>query len=323
VANDFNPMYELANRKINQDRNRFSGSSRLRWRMLDWLSGEGSLAYDQEAQTYSDVVPFGYLTSSGTKTQGSLVKDTRNNWQLNTGVTLTGVRRFGDITNTTKVGTSFEDQENNLLSDSAGAFVVGGVPEFGGVNRGTVRIGSREERIRSQSYYATTAFDIKDRYIVDGLVRRDGSSLFGPESRYATYYRVSGAWRVTEDMRIPGVDELRLRASYGTAGLRPNFDDQYEILAVTAGGFTTEILGNPLLKPARSAELEVGTNLEFGGGRYTAEYTYARKNTTDQILLVDLSAVARSATGTGGFKQQWQNTGALRSNTHEVTSLLG
>ena len=121
-----------------------------------------------------------------------------------------------------------------------------------------------------------------------------------------------GAWRVTEDFTIPGVDEFRLRSSYGTAGLRPQYDDQYEILTVTPGGFTKQILGNPLLKPARSAELEVGTNLEFGGGRYSVEYTFARKNTKDQILLVDLPAVA-------GFTQQWQNTGALESKTHELT----
>jgi len=148
--------------------------------------------------------------------------------------------------------------------------------------------------------------------VVDALVRRDGSSLFGPQSRWATYYRGSLAWRVTQDIRLPIVDELKLRASYGTAGLRPHFDDQYEILSVNAAGFTKEVLGNPLLKPARSAELEVGTNMEFGSGRYTFEYTYAKKKTTDQLLLVDLSASA-------GFKQQWQNTGALVSKTHELT----
>ncbi|MGH7568303.1 MAG: SusC/RagA family TonB-linked outer membrane protein, partial [Gemmatimonadales bacterium] len=312
VANDFNPMYELANRKIEQDRNRFTGSGRLRWRMLEWLQAEGSFAYDQEAQSYADVTPFGYLTSSGTKTSGSIEKRATNNWQYNSGVTLTSIRRFGDISNTTKLAATFESQKNRLLTSTAASLVVARVPEFGAADQNTVRATSREEIIRNENFFAITTFDIKDRYIVDALVRRDGSSLFGPESRWATYYRVSGAWRVTEDLRLPRVDEVRLRASYGTAGLRPTFDDQYEILEVTGGGFSKDILGNPLLKPARSAELEVGTNVEFGSGRYTAEYTYARKNTKDQILLVDLPAVA-------GFKQQWQNTGALLSITHEAT----
>jgi TonB-linked SusC/RagA family outer membrane protein len=312
VANDYNPMYELATRKITQDRNRFSGSGRLRWRVLDWLSAEGSFAYDQEAQNYSDEIPFGHVSSTGGTDDGNLLQETRNNWQYNTGTTLTSVRRFGSITNTTKVGVSFEDQRNRLLRANASALIVARVPEFAGTDQATLRDSSRDDRYRTQNYLAITTFDIKDRYIVDGLVRRDGSSLFGPESRWHTYYRVSGAWRVTEDLRIPGIDEWRLRGSYGTAGLRPSFDDQYEILGVTPGGFTKQVLGNPLLKPARSAEVEVGTNLEFGGGRFTAEYSYSRKNTTDQLLLVDLPSVV-------GFKQQWQNTGALRANTHEVT----
>lgn len=312
VANDFNPMYELANRKVTQDRNRFSGSGKARWRILDWLASEGSFAYDQESESNSDLTPFGFLTSSGTRTPGFIYKDARNNWQYNTGLTLTSVRRFGDITNTTKVGTTYEAQKNRILSSQASTLVVGNVPEFAAADQNSTRVGSREEEIRNTNYFAVTTFDIKDRYIIDALIRRDGSSLFGPESRWATYYRLSGAWRVTEDLPIAGIEDLKLRASYGTAGLRPRFDDQYEILLVTPGGFTPDILGNPLLKPAKSAELELGTNIDFAGGRFTFEYSYAQKTTTDQILLVDLPAVA-------GFTQQWQNTGELQAKTHEVT----
>jgi hypothetical protein len=87
-------------------------------------------------------------------------------------------------------------------------------------------------------------------------------------------------------------------------------------LAVTPGGFTKQILGNKALKPAHSTELELGGNLEFGASRFNLEYTYAKKETKDQILLVDLAAVA-------GFKQQWQNTGALESSTHEIALAAG
>ncbi len=66
-----------------------------------------------------------------------------------------------------------------------------------------------------------------------------------------------------------------------------------------------------MLKPAHSAEFEVGGNIEMGGGRFTLEYTYSSKDTKDQIQLVDLPSVV-------GFTQQWQNVGALKSNTHEL-----
>ncbi len=314
VANDANPLYELANRRITEDRTRFSGSGRVRWRMRDWLSAEGSFAYDQDGQFYKDLFPNPYYPSSGTDPdKGSLLERTVNRYQYNTGATLTSIRRFGNITNTTKLGTVYESQRNRGLVATAGAFKVGGVPEFSGVDQATVVPGSADTVIRNLNYFAITTFDVNDRYILDALVRRDGSSLFGPENRWATYYRVSGAWRVTEDVRIPGLDEWRLRGSYGTAGLRPGYDNQYEILAVTSAGFDKLILGNPFLKPARASEVELGTNLEFGSGRYTLEYTFARKESKDQILLVDLPALA-------GFRiGQWQNTGAVVSKTHELT----
>ena len=55
------------------------------------------------------------------------------------------------------------------------------------------------------------------------MFRYDGSSLFGSEARWNPYYRFSGAYRVTEDIKIPGVQELKLRGAYGTAGQRPAF----------------------------------------------------------------------------------------------------
>ncbi len=315
VANDANPLYELANRKITDDRNRFTGSAKLRWRMRDWLSAEGSFGYDQEGSFYKDVFPRPYYTAQGGPPDpGSLLERTLNGYQYNTGVTLTSIRRLTPtITNTIKVGTLYENQRNRGLVTSASSFRIGKVPEFAGVDQSSVQPQSGDTIIKNLNYFGVTTFDIKDRYVVDALVRRDGSSLFGPENRWATYYRVSAAWRVTEDMRIPGVDEWRLRGSYGTAGLRPGFDNQYEVLTVTSTGFDKLIRGNPALKPARASELELGTNVDFGGGRWTLEYTYARKDSKDQILLVDLPAL------TGYRIGQWQNAGGLRSHTHEIT----
>ena len=315
VANDANPLYELNTRKITQDRNRFTGAARLRWRMKDWLSAEGSFGYDQESDFRKDLVPRPYYTSSGGPADpGSLDERTLNGYQYNTGVTLTSVRRLNSaIVNTTKIGTLYENQRIRGLVTFGSSFRIGAVPEFAGVDQSSVTPGSADTVIKNFNYFGVTTFDIKDRYIIDALVRRDGSSLFGPENRWATYYRVSGAWRVTEDINLGGIDEWRLRASYGTAGLRPGFGDQYEILAVTSTGFDKIIKGNPALKPAHASELELGTNFDFSGGRFSVEYTYARKDSKDQILLVDLPAL------TGYREGQWQNAGGLRSNTHEIT----
>jgi TonB-linked SusC/RagA family outer membrane protein len=312
LSNATNPLYNLNTEKVNDSRNRFTGSARGRWRALDWLTAEASFNYDQEQAVSSDVIPLGYIANTGGTTDGNLFKSQFFGRAYNTNAQLTAINTFGRITNTTKVAYIYEDQVSNSLSSNASTFIVQEVPQFSGVDPSTTRSTSNDQTIRNQNFYAVTTFDINDRYILDGLVRRDGSSLFGPDSRWQTYYRLSGAWRLNEDLKIPGIDEWRLRASYGTAGLRPGFNYQYETLTATGGSFNKTTLGNANLKPAKSSELEVGTNFEFGNGRYTVEYTYAKKDTKDQLLLVDLPSVV-------GYAQQWQNSGSLKATTHEIS----
>jgi hypothetical protein len=158
--------------------------------------------------------------------------------------------------------------------------------------------------------FAVTTFDIRDRYVLDALVRRDESSLFGADERSQVYHRLSGAWRISEDLRLPGVDEFKLRISHGTAGLRPPFEAQYETFRLSNGVPDKEILGNPSLRPAYSKETEYGVNLAFLQN-FNVEYTFSQKRTTDEIIKVPLSAAT-------GYTQQWQNAGTLEGHSHEA-----
>jgi len=316
VSNASNPLYNLANEHYTTDRSRVTGFGKATYRIFDWLSLEGNYNYDQESSNYTDERPKNYLNANGVTTPGYLVKIDSGGRTFNTGATLTSVRTFhigsAPVRNTTRVAYVYEDQTATNFSLTASAFTVASVPEFTAVDPSLLSPGSSNVRIRNKNYYGVTGFDINDRYLIDGLVRRDGSSLFGINNRNATYYRVSGAYRLTQDLHINGVDEWKLRASYGTAGLRPQFDAQYETFTVEAGGVPVKhTLGNTNLKPARSAELELGTNIEFLS-RFSLEYSYSRKETKDQILLVPLS----SATG---YINQWQNNGALLARTHELS----
>lgn len=309
AINASNPLYQLANDRYETARARFTGSARVTWRARDWLSAEAHFNYDQAGQATTWEVPFGFLNPSGQPTDGSLFKEDVNGQSYNGGLTLTSIQSFGAVRNTTKAAFVFEDQRESRFTLSAGAFTVKRVPQLTAVDPLQLAPSSADEVIRNRNYYLVTTFDIKDRYILDGLVRRDRSSLFGRDQRSQTYYRVSGAWRVTQDVRLGGLDELRLRASFGTAGLRPPFEAQYESFDIGGGLPVKQRLGNTALKPARSSELEVGLNLEFLR-RFTAEYSYSRKVTRDQFLLVPVSA------GTG-YQSQWQNAGTLEGQSHE------
>ena len=315
LPNAANPLYTLANEHLTTDRTRITGYAKATYRIFDWLSLEGNYNYDEESSNFTDETPKNFLNSSGVATTGSLVKIDSGGRTFNTGVTLTSTRNLNlggvRIRNTTKAAYIYEDQTARSLGDTGKAFTVVATPEFNAVDFSTLSPFSHNLTIRNKNYYVVSNFDINDRYILDGLVRWDGSSLFGPESRWQTYYRASGAYRLSQDFHINGIDEFKLRASYGTAGLRPSFTAQYETFANVGGKLTKVTLGNTALKPAHSGEMELGANIDFLS-RFSLDYSYSRKNTTDQIILVPLSAAA-------GYRYQWQNAASLLGKTHELS----
>lgn len=308
---DANPLYALATDLNRTDRTRFTANGQLRWRMLDWLLGEAQYGFDQESATSLRLTPFGSLSTSFRPLPGSLSRLASNGRTVNLGATLTATSRWGALSTTTRLSYVYEDQSGRSVGVTSARLVVKEVPEFSAADPSAITNSSSDFLIRNRNVFAVTTFDFRDRYIVDGLVRRDESSLFGPAARARTYFRLSGAWRVNEDLKLPGFDEIRLRASYGTAGLRPGFEYQYEAFTTSAGGFTKGHFGNRSLRPAHSAELEVGANVELAGGRLSLEYNWSRKDTRDQIVPADLPSVV-------GYTSQWKNVGSLRSSTHEL-----
>ena len=314
-GNLVNPLYGLSQRQINNDRDRFTGTFKTRYRPLTWLTAEANVNYDVANQSYKRFRPLGFLSSGGAKDKGALYQEARNDRSYNTGATLTSFRTWDWLTNTTKIAYVYEDQTNSNVNVNSSALTVPNVPEFAAYSpdpNTPVTPGSRTEQLRSKNAFLVSTFEIKDRYILDGVIRRDESSLFGSRQRAQIYNRYSAAYRVSQDFHIPGVDEFKLRASYGTAGLRPEYDAQYETLQISAGSPQKVTLGNPDLKPAFSAEQEYGFNLNFLS-RFTLEYSYSKKVTKDQILQVPLSAAA-------GYQTQWQNAGTLAGNTHELAA---
>lgn len=71
------------------------------------------------------------------------------------------------------------------------------------------------------SWIGRLNYDYKGTYLLEGLFRRDGSSKFAKENRWANFYGVSGAIRFSEFdfvKQLNVFDNLKLRASYGETG---------------------------------------------------------------------------------------------------------
>jgi hypothetical protein len=308
-----NPLYVLYTEDDRRKRARTQGSLEARFSPFGWLSLDGNVSYDRSDRRNAFFLDQGVKTEGfATGGLGEIESFSGTTSAINAAVSANLIGRRGLLTARSTFRALME-RENNDLTTAEGSDLV--APGVRGLENARQRfVESSVEEIRSNGYLGTIGFDWDGRYILDGLVRRDGSSLFGPEEQWNTYYRVSGAWRLAEEpwWPAPSFGEFKLRASRGTAGGRPSFADQFETFGfTTGGGLVKQTLGNRFLKPELATETEVGLDLIFRD-RYSLQLSYAKSVVEDQLVEIPLA-------GFYGFTEQWQNAGTVEGNTVEAT----
>ncbi len=311
LSNQDNPLYHfelIDNRDWSED---VKASVTARWTPFAWLDMEGVFGLDRNAFLQSNLSPAGRETAEGSVVNGSLWKRQDHRQNINSELTVSLNKAFGDLATRTRLRYLQESSHYEWFDAYGTDFAAADVPRLNNLNTESYEAESFVRDIRSEGYFLISALDYKGKYIVDALARRDGSSLFGTNERWHTYYRTSLAWRMAQESWWPlaDVNELKLRWSLGTAGRRPRFEAQYETYSVGAGAITPQTLGNKDLKPQRSTETEFGLDMVLFNTA-SLGVTYANTISEDQLLFVPLPKA-------GGFSSQWQNAGALDSNTWE------
>ncbi|MGH7501066.1 MAG: SusC/RagA family TonB-linked outer membrane protein [Longimicrobiales bacterium] len=305
-----NPLYGIAFADNEDFRSRFTGNSTIRYSPANWFSLEGQLSYDRSDRHQDNYTPKGFKTLNNVS-NGSVSRSNQLVEALNGSATASLLRSFGGLTTRTKVQYLFERETEDARSGAGNTLSVSDVPDIDvAVNESG---GSGYEDIRSTGISAITGLDYNGKYIAEAMVRRDGSSLFGPDDRWHTYYRGSVAWRMSQEpwWFIPALNEFKLRYSIGTAGGRPEFGDRFETWSVSGGAVSKGSLGNKALRPEQSIEQEFGIDMILNS-RHSLQLVYADQKTTDQLIQVPLPAVF-------GYNTQWQNAGTIESNTIEAT----
>jgi TonB-linked SusC/RagA family outer membrane protein len=308
-----NPLYVLATEKNRRKRARTQGSLESRYTPFSWLTVDANVSYDRSDRRVN------FFLDQGLKTEGypqgglgQITQTTGTTSALNASASANVLRAVGDFTLRSTFRALME-RENNMVTVADGQDLA--VPGVSSLNNARTRFVSSDiEEVRSTGFFISGGADYQGKYIADALFRRDGSSLFGPDERWNSYYRVSGAYRLTQEdwWRWPLFDEFKLRASRGTAGGRPSFNDQYETFAFNAaGGVVKQNLGNSFLKPELATETEIGVDAIIRE-RYSVQLSYAKNKVVDQLLQIPLA-------GFFGYGAQWQNAGTIEGNTIEAT----
>ncbi|MBL7727752.1 MAG: SusC/RagA family TonB-linked outer membrane protein, partial [Dinghuibacter sp.] len=171
------------------------------------------------------------------------------------------------------------------------------------------------------SYFTLASYNYKNRYFLNGSFRRDGSSRFGKNFRYANFYSIGAGWVVSDEYffrNIKAIQNLKLSVSYGTAGNQEGIGDfaSRELFgrATYSGtpGPSLIQLPNPDLTWEEREKFNAGINLTALKGRIVLGVDFYNEITNRLFLNNQLSR-------TTGFATLNTNIGKVRNRGWEFT----
>jgi len=185
-----------------------------------------------------------------------------------------------------------------------------------------------------ESYFMRMNYSYLDKYLLEFSLRRDGSSRFGADNRYANFPAVSAGWIISDERFMDGITWIsmaKLRASYGLTGNaefltsssipRYAYAANFPALGLYGGdndgsdyggspGLAPTQLANPDLKWEQTAQTDIGVNLGLFNNRIDFEADYYFKKTKDLLLDVQIPA-------SGGYTSIAKNLGELENKGWE------
>ncbi len=281
-----------------QDVDRLQIGTTLRYTPKSWLEGTLRAGGDFVYRYDQSLIPPNQVFLNAASIEGSRFQARA---YTPTYTVTANTKASYDLASNIRLSTLVGGQYTNLanrFTSAFGAILLPGTSSLSGTNaRFAVNEVNSQVVTIAGVLEQTAAFN--DKFFVTGAVRLDNSSVFGAGSREFVFYpSFSSSYVVSEEKWFPKagfIDQLRLRGSIGEAGNRPGFrqaetffnsvsvnstSSDASIPAVTIGG----PVGNALLKPEITREVEGGFDFNLGGGRIDGEFTAFQKDTRDLLV---------------------------------------
>ncbi len=209
---------------------------------------------------------------------------------------------------------------NNNLTGSRSQQILDGNYELVNFTT-TTNLNSQYDTRRVEGYFSRLNYDFNEKYFASFSVRRDGSSKFFKDSRWGTFYSVSGAWRLDQEafiQAIPAISLMKLRASYGQTGNDGGISNYawqplYELGNNNAleAGILQSSLGNRNLEWESSDAFDVALEFSLFKSRISGTVEYFDRRSSNLIFDVPLPISA-------GILTETRNIGTMYNKGIEV-----
>lgn len=178
------------------------------------------------------------------------------------------------------------------------------------------------------SLFGNVNYSYSNLYFLSANVRRDGSSRFGPENQYGTFFSGSAGWNAHNEKwvqeHLPAISKLKLRASYGQLGNQeiPDYafisiignlyNYPFGATPVSNPGSTIVTRGNPKVKWESSTQADAGIDIGIWNDKLNLTVDYFVKTTSDMLIPIPLPLIG------GGAKSPYLNAGKVENKGLEV-----
>ncbi|WP_346854530.1 SusC/RagA family TonB-linked outer membrane protein [uncultured Draconibacterium sp.] len=191
--------------------------------------------------------------------------------------------------------------------------------------------GDDKTEYRYAALFGRINYKYKERYILNLTGRRDGSSRFGPDQRFASFGAIGGAWIFSKEYFLASSSWLsfgKLRASYGITGSDLigdyQFLDTYTVSNTLYGGNTSlypSRLNNPYFSWEKTTKLEAAIELGFLKDRIQFSTAWYRNRSGNQLVGIPLPGTTGFSTIQANLPAKVENKGLeFELNTTPVQS---
>ena len=274
-----------------------------------------------------DIWKGSYTNSKGKKTRGdgSATYSTSIYTKIVNENTLNYHTRIGNHDLTALAGFSVESSVNESLQAMGDDFPVDNIQtlNYAGLIVAKSTTSNRVEQSLVSTFFRLN-YNYKEKYMLSGVYRADGSSRFGPENRWGSFPSISAAWRISEEpfmKNVKWISDLKLRASYGISG-NNNIPDYSYITKVSKviypmgdeivdGYAPAATLGNSMIGWEQTNSGNIGLSMGFLDNRITLNIDAYHTKTKALLLEVPTSFVS-------GYNEEWDNIGKMRNQGFEI-----
>ena len=312
---NYSPEGWLASESFIQNNGRnFSGAAQLKWdtpiKGLSLIGKIGANFYSSYNKSYRAKVQFDENKSIG---PNSLSVSSSNNTYTTMEAMATYEKQIKDHAFKVLVGTSVEQSSNKSLNGGRNTFPNNYLYELSSGDTSTSSNGSSLSEYALVSYFGRVNYSWKDRYLLEGNVRYDGSSRFHKDNRWGFFPSVSAGWRISEETfwkenKIGEIfTNLKFRASYGVLGNQNigtypyqqtySLGQDYPFGGVMQSGAYSGTYNNRNVTWEKTAITDIGLDFTLFNGILNGTVDYFYKYTSDILSSVEVTKIMGRGVG--------------------------